>query len=38
MQFNLQRPLLADKKVREALCRAINRLDLVQFEDDMAEP
>ena len=38
MQFNLQRPLLADKKVREALSRAINRQDLVQFEDDMAEP
>ena len=38
MQFNLQRPLLADKKVREALVRAINRQDLVQFEDDMAEP
>ena len=38
MQFNLQRPLLADKKVREALARAINRQDLVQFEDDMAEP
>jgi peptide/nickel transport system substrate-binding protein len=38
IQFNLQRPLLADKKVREALCRAINRQDLVQFEDDLAEP
>jgi peptide/nickel transport system substrate-binding protein len=38
MQFNLQRPFLADKRVREALCRAINRQDLVQFEDDMAEP
>lgn len=38
MQFNLQRPVLADKKVREALVRAINRADLVQFEDDMAEP
>jgi peptide/nickel transport system substrate-binding protein len=38
MQFNLQRPVLADKKVREALSRAINRADLVQFEDDMAEP
>jgi peptide/nickel transport system substrate-binding protein len=38
IQFNLQRPLLADKKVREALARAINRQDLVQFEDDLAEP
>ena len=38
MQFNVQRPLLKDKKVREALARAINRQDLVQFEDDLAEP
>ncbi|MGH2370748.1 MAG: ABC transporter substrate-binding protein, partial [Chloroflexota bacterium] len=38
MQFNLQRPLMAEKKVREALARAINRADLVQFEDNLAEP
>lgn len=38
MQFNLKRPLLAEKKVREALVRAINRADLVQFEDNLAEP
>jgi peptide/nickel transport system substrate-binding protein len=36
--FNLQRPLLADKRVREALVRAINRADLIQFEDDLAVP
>lgn len=38
VQFNLQRPLLADKRVREALARAINRVDLIQFEDDLAVP
>jgi peptide/nickel transport system substrate-binding protein len=38
MQFNLQRPLLSDKRVREALVRAINRADLVQFEDNLGEP
>lgn len=38
VQFNLQRPLLSDKRVREALVRAINRADLVQFEDDLAVP
>lgn len=38
VQFNLQRPLLSDKRVREALVRAVNRADLVQYEDDMAAP
>jgi peptide/nickel transport system substrate-binding protein len=36
--FNLQRPLLAEKRVREALVRAVNRADLIQFEDDLAVP
>jgi peptide/nickel transport system substrate-binding protein len=36
--FNLQRPLLSDKRVREALARAVNRADLVQYEDNLAEP
>jgi len=38
VNFNLQRPLLSDKRVREALVRTINRLDLVQFEDGLAVP
>jgi peptide/nickel transport system substrate-binding protein len=38
MQFNMKRPHLGEKKFREALARAINRADLVQFEDDLAEP
>jgi len=38
VNFNLQRPVLSDKRVREALVRSINRLDLVQFEDGLAEP
>jgi peptide/nickel transport system substrate-binding protein len=38
MIFNLKRPLLSDKKVREALARAINRQDLIQFEEDLAVP
>lgn len=38
VQFNLARPLLADKRVREALVRAIHRDDLIQFEDDLAVP
>ena len=38
VQFNLKRPTLADKRVREALVRAINREDLIQFEDNMAVP
>ncbi|MBM2811583.1 MAG: transporter substrate-binding protein [Chloroflexi bacterium] len=36
--FNLQRPFLSDKRVREALSRAINRQDLVQFEEGLATP
>jgi peptide/nickel transport system substrate-binding protein len=36
--FNLKRPLLADRRVREALVRAINRDDLIQFEDNLAVP
>ncbi len=38
MDFNLARPVLADKRVREALARAVDRLDLVQLEDDLAVP
>ncbi|HEX2186710.1 MAG TPA: ABC transporter substrate-binding protein [Chloroflexota bacterium] len=38
MQFNLKRPNLSELQFREALVRAINRADLVQFEDDLAEP
>jgi peptide/nickel transport system substrate-binding protein len=38
MQFNLRRPLLSDRRVREALVRAIRREDLIQFEDDLAFP
>jgi peptide/nickel transport system substrate-binding protein len=38
MQLNLKRPQLADKRVREALARAINRQDLVQFENNLAVP
>jgi peptide/nickel transport system substrate-binding protein len=38
LQFNLRRPLLADRQVREALVRAIRRDDLIQFEDDLAVP
>jgi peptide/nickel transport system substrate-binding protein len=38
IEFNLRRPLLADKRVREALVRAINRADVIQFEDDLAVP
>lgn len=38
VHFNLKRPLLADKRVREALVRAINRADLIQFEDNLAVP
>jgi peptide/nickel transport system substrate-binding protein len=38
LQFNLRRQPLRDKRVREALIRAIHREDLVQFEDDLAMP
>ncbi len=38
VEFNLRRPLLAEKRLREALVRAINRADLIQFEDDLAVP
>ncbi len=38
LQFNLRRPLLDNRAVREALVRAINRDDLIQFEDDLAAP
>ena len=38
MDFNLNRPPLSDKRVREALARAVNRADLVQFDDDLAVP
>jgi peptide/nickel transport system substrate-binding protein len=36
--FNLKRPFIAEKKVREALFRAINRQDLLQFEENLAVP
>jgi peptide/nickel transport system substrate-binding protein len=36
--FNLKRPYLADQRVRAALAHAINREDLVQFEDNLAVP
>jgi peptide/nickel transport system substrate-binding protein len=36
--FNLQRPALADRRVREALVRTVDRNDLVQFEDNLAVP
>ncbi len=38
IEFNLRRPFLSDKRVREALVRAINRADVIQFEDDLAVP
>ena len=38
LEFNLKRPLLTDKRVREALARAINRQDLIQFENGLAVP
>ena len=38
MLYNLRRPFLSDKRVREALARAINRTDLIQYEDDLAVP
>lgn len=38
MQFNLQRPYMQDLKFRQALAHAINREDLVQFEDNLGDP
>lgn len=38
IEFNLRRPFLSDKRVREALVRAIKRADIIQFEDDLAVP
>jgi peptide/nickel transport system substrate-binding protein len=38
LQFNLDRPHVKDLKFRQALAHAINREDLVQFEDGLAEP
>jgi peptide/nickel transport system substrate-binding protein len=38
MQFNLDRANLKEKKFREALCRAIRRDDLLQFEENLAVP
>lgn len=38
MQYNLKRPFLSDKRVRQALAHTINRDDLVQFEDGLATP
>jgi peptide/nickel transport system substrate-binding protein len=37
IQFNLNRPLLKDKAVREALSRTLKRDDFIQFEDGLAE-
>jgi peptide/nickel transport system substrate-binding protein len=38
LQFNLSRPLLADRALREALSLLVNRDDIVQFEDNLAAP
>jgi peptide/nickel transport system substrate-binding protein len=38
LQFNLDRPHIKELKFRQALAHAINREDLVQFEDGLAEP
>jgi peptide/nickel transport system substrate-binding protein len=38
LQFNLDRPHVKELKFRQALAHAINREDLVQFEDGLAEP
>jgi len=38
IEFNLRRPFLSDKRVREALVRAVNRADVIQFEEDLAVP
>ena len=38
MHFNLERPHIKELKFRQALALAINREDLVQFEDGLAEP
>jgi peptide/nickel transport system substrate-binding protein len=38
MQFNLTRPNIKELKFRQALAHAINREDLVQFEEGLAEP
>lgn len=34
LEFNLARPFLADKKVREAIARTINRQDLIQVAEN----
>jgi peptide/nickel transport system substrate-binding protein len=38
LQFNLSRPHIKELKFRQALAHAINREDLVQFEEGLAEP
>jgi peptide/nickel transport system substrate-binding protein len=38
VEFNSQRAPFTDKNVREALSRAINREDLLQFEENLAVP
>jgi peptide/nickel transport system substrate-binding protein len=38
IEFNLRRSTISDKRFREALVRAVNRADLVQFEDDLGVP
>ena len=39
VEFNLNRPALKDKRVREALSRALNRQDLIQIaENNLGQP
>jgi peptide/nickel transport system substrate-binding protein len=38
MLFNMKRPFLSEKRVREALSRSVNRQDLVQYEEGLATP
>ncbi len=39
LDFNLQHPFLKDKKVREALSRAVNRQDIIQVaENNLGQP
>jgi peptide/nickel transport system substrate-binding protein len=39
LEYNMKRPFLADKKVREALSRAVNRQDIIQVaENSLGSP
>jgi peptide/nickel transport system substrate-binding protein len=38
IDFNIARAPFSDKRFREALARAVNRGDVVQFDDDLAVP